>query len=181
MKLIFMSALGLGVALATACGSAADRSATRAAADGGDAQRLVALLDYVAADYGAGGRSDRARCLPGGVRGDRAAPAGARRRRHAGSGGALPRPAQRDRGRQRGGRGHPRQALDRALGRLQEEGALALPAVAAFLIYLREGVEAALLVGALLAGLRRLGRTDALPWVHGGWMAALAAALSPGG
>jgi high-affinity iron transporter len=67
------------------------------------------------------------------------------------------------------------QALDRALGRLQEEGALAVPALAGFLIYLREGLEAALLVGALLAGLRRLGRPDAARWVHAGWVAALVA------
>ncbi len=67
------------------------------------------------------------------------------------------------------------QALDRALGRLNNEGAAALPALAGFLIYFREGIEAALLVGALLAGLRRLGRSDAARWVHIGWVAALPA------
>ena len=40
--------------------------------------------------------------------------------------------------------------------------------LAAFLIYFREGVEAALLVGALLAGVRRLGRADAVRYVHVG-------------
>ncbi len=50
------------------------------------------------------------------------------------------------------------QALDRRLGSLGEAGRPAVPFAAAFLIYLREGIEAALLVGALLAGLRRLGR-----------------------
>ncbi len=51
----------------------------------------------------------------------------------------------------------------------------AVPFAAAFLIYFREGIEAALLVGALLAGLRRLGRSDAARWVHAGWIAALPA------
>jgi high-affinity iron transporter len=67
------------------------------------------------------------------------------------------------------------QALDRALGRFQEEGRAAMPALAGFLIYFREGIEAALLVGALLAGLRRLGRPEAARWVHAGWLAALPA------
>jgi high-affinity iron transporter len=67
------------------------------------------------------------------------------------------------------------QALDRALGRLHDEPRAAMPALAGFLIYFREGIEAALLVGALLAGLRRLGRPDAARWVHAGWLAALPA------
>src|SRR4029450_5370969 len=67
------------------------------------------------------------------------------------------------------------QALDRALGRLNDEARAAMPALAGFLIYFREGIEAALLVGALLAGLRRLGRPDAARWVHAGWLAALPA------
>lgn len=69
-------------------------------------------------------------------------------------------------------RGH---SLDRALARLQDGGAAAMPALAAFLIYVREGAEAALVVGALLAGLRRLGRSDASRWVHAGWVAAVPA------
>jgi high-affinity iron transporter len=67
------------------------------------------------------------------------------------------------------------QALDRALARFNDEGRAAMPALAGFLIYFREGIEAALLVGALLAGLRRLGRPDAARWVHAGWIAALPA------
>ena len=51
------------------------------------------------------------------------------------------------------------------------------PFVASFLIYFREGVEAALLVAALLAGLRRLGRADASRYIHAGWLAALPAGL----
>ena len=47
-----------------------------------------------------------------------------------------------------------------------------VPFVAAALIYFREGIEAALLVGALLAGLRKLGRSDAGRYVHLGWLAA---------
>jgi high-affinity iron transporter len=67
------------------------------------------------------------------------------------------------------------QALDRALGRLNEERQAAVPALAGFLVYFREGIEAALLVGALLGVLRRLGRPDAARWVHLGWIAALPA------
>ncbi len=52
------------------------------------------------------------------------------------------------------------------------------PFLAAFLIYFREGIEAALLIGALLAGVRRLGRADAARFVHFGWMAALPAGLA---
>jgi high-affinity iron transporter len=47
--------------------------------------------------------------------------------------------------------------------------------VAALAIALREGVEAALLVAALLALLRKAGRTSDAHAVHFGWMAALAA------
>ncbi|MBI3932214.1 MAG: FTR1 family protein [Acidobacteria bacterium] len=53
-----------------------------------------------------------------------------------------------------------------------------VPFAAAFLIYLREGIEAALLVGALLAGLRRLGRPEAARWVHVGWIAAIPAGVA---
>lgn len=56
-------------------------------------------------------------------------------------------------------------------------GSATRPLVASFLIYFREGVEAALLVAALLAGLRRLGRADAARYVHAGWLAALPAGL----
>ena len=72
--------------------------------------------------------------------------------------------------------GHVRaqgQSLDRRLDTIG--GRPAVPFAAAFLIYLREGIEAALLVGALLAGLRRLGRPEGVLYVHAGWLLALPA------
>lgn len=45
----------------------------------------------------------------------------------------------------------------------------------AFTILLREGLEALLVVVAMIAFLRRADRKDALGYVHGGWIAALAA------
>lgn len=45
----------------------------------------------------------------------------------------------------------------------------------AFTILLREGLEAILIVVAMIAFLRKAERTDVLPYVHGGWIAALAA------
>jgi len=45
----------------------------------------------------------------------------------------------------------------------------------AFTILLREGLEALLVVIAMIAFLRKAKRTDALRYVHGGWVAALAA------
>jgi high-affinity iron transporter len=45
----------------------------------------------------------------------------------------------------------------------------------AFTILLREGLEALLIVVAIIAFLRKAERTDVLPYVHGGWVAALAA------
>jgi high-affinity iron transporter len=68
-------------------------------------------------------------------------------------------------------------ALEAKIGRLAGEKPTALPFLAAFVIYLREGIEAALLVGALLAGLRKLGRGDAARYIHGGWLLALPAGL----
>jgi high-affinity iron transporter len=73
--------------------------------------------------------------------------------------------------------GHGRR-LDRLLEDGSGEGRALVPFTAAFVIYLREGLEAALLVGALLAGLRRLGRSDARRYVHAGWLAALPAGLA---
>jgi high-affinity iron transporter len=53
-----------------------------------------------------------------------------------------------------------------------------LPFVGALLVYLREGAEAALLVGLFLGVLRRLGRADAGRWVHAGWLLALPAGVA---
>lgn len=47
--------------------------------------------------------------------------------------------------------------------------------VGAFTILLREGLEALLIVLAMITFLRRADRQDVLPYVHGGWVAALAA------
>ena len=67
--------------------------------------------------------------------------------------------------------------LEARIGRLAGEKATVVPFLAAFVIYLREGIEAALLVGALLAGLRKLGRGDAARYIHLGWFLALPAGL----
>jgi high-affinity iron transporter len=69
------------------------------------------------------------------------------------------------------------QALDRRLLEVGEGGRRSLPFAASLLIFLREGIEAALLVAALLAGLRRLGRSDAARFVHAGWLLAIPAGL----
>ena len=68
--------------------------------------------------------------------------------------------------------------LERLLADGPARGRPLVPFAAAFVIYLREGLEAALLVGALLAGLHRLGRPDARRYVHAGWLAALPAGLA---
>ena len=47
--------------------------------------------------------------------------------------------------------------------------------VGAFAVLLREGLEALLIVVAMIAFLRKAERTDVLPYVHGGWVAALLA------
>lgn len=49
--------------------------------------------------------------------------------------------------------------------------------VSALTILLREGLEALLVVVAMLTFLRRSDREDALPYVHGGWIAALIAGV----
>ncbi len=56
-------------------------------------------------------------------------------------------------------------------------GRRSLPLVAALVIYFREGIEAALLVGALLATLRKMGRAEAARFVHSGWLLAIPAGL----
>ena len=69
-------------------------------------------------------------------------------------------------------------ALDARLADLADGRRPAVPFAAAFLIYVREGIEAALLIASLLAGLNRLGRRDAARWVHAGWLAALPAGIA---
>jgi high-affinity iron transporter len=49
--------------------------------------------------------------------------------------------------------------------------------LSALIILLREGLEAILIVAAIFAFLTRVGRRDALPYVHVGWLAALAGGL----
>lgn len=65
--------------------------------------------------------------------------------------------------------------LDELLSRSGSRAGDSLPFVAAFIIYFREGVEAALLVGALLGGARKLGREQASRAIHIGWVSALVA------
>ena len=45
--------------------------------------------------------------------------------------------------------------------------------MSAFVILVREGLEAILIVAAIIALLVKANRRDALPWVHWGWIAAL--------
>jgi high-affinity iron transporter len=82
--------------------------------------------------------------------------------------------------------GEPIAAAESQVGRLQDLLAEAqrrlertqLPASAtffsAFVILLREGLEAVLVLAAIFALLIKAGRRDALPYVHAGWIAALA-------
>ncbi|HXC38161.1 MAG TPA: cytochrome c/FTR1 family iron permease [Burkholderiales bacterium] len=46
--------------------------------------------------------------------------------------------------------------------------------LASLIILLREGLEAILLLAAIVAFVTRTGKREALPWVHAGWVAALA-------
>lgn len=56
------------------------------------------------------------------------------------------------------------------------DGTLAAPTAftASLVILLREGLEAILVLAAIIAFVARTGRRDALPWVHAGWIAAVA-------
>jgi high-affinity iron transporter len=68
-----------------------------------------------------------------------------------------------------------RELLSRTQRRLAGSGLAAGPAfVSAFVVLLREGLEAVLVVAAIIALLVRSGRREALPAVHGGWVGALA-------
>ncbi|MDP1630259.1 MAG: cytochrome c/FTR1 family iron permease [Caulobacter sp.] len=70
-------------------------------------------------------------------------------------------------------------------GLLEEVEAVLAPAqadataafVGAFTILLREGLEALLIVVAMIAFLKKAERQDVLPYVHGGWVAALGAGV----
>ena len=69
--------------------------------------------------------------------------------------------------------------LDALLAAAQEKlGADALSPATAFtaslVILLREGLEAILVLAAIVAFVVKTGRRDALPWIHAGWIAALA-------
>ncbi|HWP94484.1 MAG TPA: cytochrome c/FTR1 family iron permease [Gammaproteobacteria bacterium] len=50
--------------------------------------------------------------------------------------------------------------------------------LSALVILLREGLEAILILGAIIAFLIKTGRRDVLPWVHAGWVGALALGLA---
>ena len=66
--------------------------------------------------------------------------------------------------------------LDRAEAALAPEAESWIATfLGAFAILLREGLEALLVVIAMIAFLRKAERPEALPFVHGGWVAALAA------
>ncbi len=71
---------------------------------------------------------------------------------------------------------HTEPLLDQAEAVLAPEAASdASSFLGAFTILLREGLEALLVVIAMIAFLRKAERIEALPYVHGGWVAALAA------
>jgi high-affinity iron transporter len=68
--------------------------------------------------------------------------------------------------------------VEARLAHLERPRETFFPFVAALLIYLREGAEAALLVGALLAAVRKLGQSGAARPIHHGWIAALPAGVA---
>lgn len=59
-----------------------------------------------------------------------------------------------------------------------EAGSAASTFLGALAILLREGLEALLIVVAMIGFLRKAERRDMLRWVHGGWLAALAAGVA---
>jgi high-affinity iron transporter len=72
--------------------------------------------------------------------------------------------------------------FDRAEAQLgQARGDRVSAFVGAFTVLLREGLEALLIVVAMIAFLRKAERQDVLPYVHGGWAAALAAGVATWG
>jgi high-affinity iron transporter len=63
-------------------------------------------------------------------------------------------------------------ALSEAQARLGEGGLSSWASfIASFVILLREGLEAVLVVAALAAFLRRSGQAQAMPYIHAGWLA----------
>lgn len=71
---------------------------------------------------------------------------------------------------------HLRWLFDAAEGALSsQEASIGSSFAAAFAILLREGLEALLIVIAMVAFLRKAERSDVLPYVHGGWISALVA------
>ena len=73
--------------------------------------------------------------------------------------------------------------IDRAEGVLadDDDAGATTAFVGAFTILLREGLEALLIVIAMVAFLRKAGRTEAMPYVHGGWVGALLAGAATWG
>lgn len=69
-------------------------------------------------------------------------------------------------------------ALERLLDAASGQPRPTIPFTAAALIFFREGIEAALLIGALLAAARKLGRPDAARYIHAGWIAAIPAGVA---
>jgi len=64
--------------------------------------------------------------------------------------------------------------LSRAQEKLSEEGLSQASAFAsAAVILLREGLEAILLLAAIIAVVAKTGRREVMPWVHAGWIAAV--------
>ncbi|MDZ7855893.1 FTR1 family protein [Sphaerotilus sp.] len=71
--------------------------------------------------------------------------------------------------------GHIHGLLERAQSKLSSEGLSPTTAfLSSLLILLREGLEAVLVLAAIIAFVRKTGRRDALVYVHVGWIAALA-------
>ncbi len=70
------------------------------------------------------------------------------------------------------------EVLDELLASTAADSRPTVPITAAALIFFREGIEAALLIGALLAAARRLGRPEAVRYIHAGWLAALPAGVA---
>jgi high-affinity iron transporter len=70
---------------------------------------------------------------------------------------------------------HIKTLLDQAQDKLSGEGLSAGTAFfSSLLILLREGLEAILVLAAIVAFVRKTGRRDAMVWIHVGWIAALA-------